>query len=52
MREALALAQAPDAPYGENPRVGCVVLAPDGEVVGRGYHRGAGTPHYQVVRAG
>ena len=49
MREALALAQSPDAPYGENPRVGCVLLAPDGEVVGRGFHRGAGTPHAEVV---
>jgi diaminohydroxyphosphoribosylaminopyrimidine deaminase / 5-amino-6-(5-phosphoribosylamino)uracil reductase len=49
MREALALAQSPDAPFGENPRVGCVLLDPDGEVVGRGYHRGAGTPHAEVV---
>jgi len=49
MREALALAQSPDAPFGENPRVGCVLLAPSGEVVGRGYHRGAGTPHAEVV---
>lgn len=49
MREALALAQSPDAPYGENPRVGCVLVAPDGAVVGRGHHRGAGTPHAEVV---
>ena len=49
MREALALAQSPDAPYGENPRVGCLILAPGGEVVGRGHHRGAGTPHAEVV---
>lgn len=49
MREALALAQSPDAPFGENPRVGCVLLAPSGEVVGRGYHRGAGTPHAEVA---
>jgi diaminohydroxyphosphoribosylaminopyrimidine deaminase/5-amino-6-(5-phosphoribosylamino)uracil reductase len=49
MREALALAQSPDAPHGENPRVGCVLVAPGGEVVGRGYHRGAGTPHAEVV---
>ena len=49
MREALALAQSPDAPFGENPRVGCVLVAPDGEVVGRGHHRGAGTPHAEVV---
>ncbi len=49
MREALALAQSRDAPFGENPRVGCVLVAPDGEVVGRGHHRGAGTPHAEVV---
>ncbi len=48
MREALALAQDPEAPYGENPRVGCVIVGPDG-VVGRGFHRGAGTPHAEVV---
>lgn len=49
MREALALAQSSDAPYGENPRVGCVLVASDGEVVGRGHHRGAGTPHAEVA---
>ena len=49
MREALALAQSPDAPFGENPRVGCVLVAPDGGIVGRGHHRGAGTPHAEVV---
>lgn len=45
MREAIALAQSPDAPYGTNPRVGCVIVDADGAVVGRGHHRGAGTPH-------
>jgi diaminohydroxyphosphoribosylaminopyrimidine deaminase / 5-amino-6-(5-phosphoribosylamino)uracil reductase len=49
MREALALAASPDAPFGENPRVGCVLLADDGSVVGRGHHRGAGTPHAEVM---
>jgi diaminohydroxyphosphoribosylaminopyrimidine deaminase/5-amino-6-(5-phosphoribosylamino)uracil reductase len=49
MRAALALAQSDDAPFGENPRVGCVIVAPDGSVVGRGYHRGSGTPHAEVV---
>lgn len=48
MREALELAQAADAPYGENPRVGCVLVDEDGEVVGRGHHRGAGTAHAEV----
>lgn len=49
MREALALAQSPQAPCGENPRVGCVIVDPSGTVVGRGFHRGAGTPHAEVA---
>ena len=49
MREAIGLAQSADAPQGENPRVGCLIVAPDGSVVGRGYHRGAGTPHAEVI---
>lgn len=48
MREALALAQSPDAPYGENPRVGCVIVDASGSIVGRGHHRGAGSPHAEV----
>lgn len=31
-----------------NPRVGCV-LVNDGAVVGRGFHRGAGTPHAEAA---
>lgn len=49
MRQALDLAVSPDAPRGENPRVGCVVVDSTGTVVGAGYHRGAGTPHAEVV---
>lgn len=48
MRRALDLARSPDAPLGPNPRVGCVLLAPDGRVVAEGYHRGAGHPHAEV----
>lgn len=32
-----------------NPRVGAVVLAPGGEVVGEGWHERAGGPHAEVV---
>lgn len=31
-----------------NPRVGCVLLAPDGSSLALGVHRGAGTPHAEV----
>jgi diaminohydroxyphosphoribosylaminopyrimidine deaminase / 5-amino-6-(5-phosphoribosylamino)uracil reductase len=55
MRRALALAATPGVPLGPNPRVGCVLLAPDGSLVGEGHHRGAGTPHAEIdalARAG
>ena len=48
MRRALGLARSPDAALGPNPRVGCVLLDPDGTVVAEGYHRGAGWPHAEV----
>jgi diaminohydroxyphosphoribosylaminopyrimidine deaminase/5-amino-6-(5-phosphoribosylamino)uracil reductase len=35
--------------HGPNPRVGCVVLDRGGAIVGEGHHRGAGTPHAEVV---
>ena len=55
MSRALTLAQTPGVPLGPNPRVGCVLLAPDGTTVAEGFHRGAGTPHAEVdalARAG
>jgi diaminohydroxyphosphoribosylaminopyrimidine deaminase/5-amino-6-(5-phosphoribosylamino)uracil reductase len=55
MARALDLARTPGVPTGPNPRVGCVILAPDGRVVAEGFHRGAGTPHAEVdalARAG
>ncbi len=45
MRRALELAASSGVPLGPNPRVGCVLLAPDGSEVAEGFHRGAGTPH-------
>ena len=48
MREAIAVAQSDDATYGENPRVGCVLLDASGTVISRGHHRGAGTAHAEV----
>ena len=47
MRRALRLAASGPWPD-PNPRVGCVVVAADGTVVGEGFHDGAGTPHAEV----
>lgn len=49
MRRALALATTPGVPLGPNPRVGCVLLAPDGSPIAEGFHRGAGTPHAEAA---
>jgi diaminohydroxyphosphoribosylaminopyrimidine deaminase/5-amino-6-(5-phosphoribosylamino)uracil reductase len=49
MRRALAIACTPGVPLGPNPRVGCVLLAPDGSGLAEGYHRGAGTPHAEAA---
>ena len=40
--------RTPGVPLGPNPRVGCVLLDPDGTTVAEGYHRGAGTPHAEA----
>jgi diaminohydroxyphosphoribosylaminopyrimidine deaminase / 5-amino-6-(5-phosphoribosylamino)uracil reductase len=47
MRRALGLARRGPA-GGQNPQVGCVLLAPDGAVLAEGWHRGAGTPHAEA----
>ncbi|MFZ9482073.1 MAG: bifunctional diaminohydroxyphosphoribosylaminopyrimidine deaminase/5-amino-6-(5-phosphoribosylamino)uracil reductase RibD [Ilumatobacteraceae bacterium] len=55
MLRALELAAQPGLPLGPNPRVGCVLLSPSGDVVAEGWHRGAGTPHAEadaLARAG
>lgn len=46
MTLALELARRSPTPD-PNPRVGCVIIS-DGQVVGRGWHHGAGTPHAEV----
>jgi diaminohydroxyphosphoribosylaminopyrimidine deaminase/5-amino-6-(5-phosphoribosylamino)uracil reductase len=48
MRRALQLATTPGVPLGPNPRVGCVLLDPDGTTVAEGFHRGAGSPHAEA----
>ena len=47
MRLALALARRGVGKTAPNPAVGCVIVR-DGAVVGRGWHRKAGTPHAEV----
>lgn len=49
MDRAENLAATPGVPHGPNPRVGCVIMSANGEVLGEGYHRGAGTPHAEVA---
>lgn len=48
MQRALRAAASPDAPPGPNPRVGCVILSADGDVLAEGHHRGTGTAHAEV----
>ncbi len=49
MRRALTLAVTPGVPLGPNPRVGCVLLRPDGTTIAEGFHRGAGTVHAEAA---
>ncbi|MBC7633227.1 bifunctional diaminohydroxyphosphoribosylaminopyrimidine deaminase/5-amino-6-(5-phosphoribosylamino)uracil reductase RibD [Aeromicrobium sp.] len=54
MRRALAAARATRRTL-PNPRVGCVLLSPDGAELAIGVHHGAGTPHAEIdalTRAG
>lgn len=49
MHEALALAEQAIGLSEPNPRVGCVIVAPDGRVLGRGHTQQAGGPHAEIV---
>ena len=48
MRIALDLAEQARGNTSPNPLVGCVIVSPEGEIVGRGYHHKAGQPHAEV----
>lgn len=48
MARALELAGAPGLPLGPNPRVGCVLLHPDGTTIAEGWHTGAGSAHAEA----
>jgi diaminohydroxyphosphoribosylaminopyrimidine deaminase/5-amino-6-(5-phosphoribosylamino)uracil reductase len=49
MRRALALAERGWGRVSPNPLVGALVLGPDGDVVGEGWHEGPGTAHAEVM---
>ncbi len=49
MHRALALAREALWLTSPNPRVGCVITAPDGRVLGEGHTQRAGGPHAEIV---
>jgi diaminohydroxyphosphoribosylaminopyrimidine deaminase/5-amino-6-(5-phosphoribosylamino)uracil reductase len=49
MHDALALAEQAIGLSEPNPRVGCVIVAGDGRVLGRGHTQQAGGPHAEVT---
>jgi diaminohydroxyphosphoribosylaminopyrimidine deaminase/5-amino-6-(5-phosphoribosylamino)uracil reductase len=49
MDAAFALSVAATGLSDPNPRVGCVVLAPDGRTLGEGHTQPAGEPHAEVM---
>jgi diaminohydroxyphosphoribosylaminopyrimidine deaminase/5-amino-6-(5-phosphoribosylamino)uracil reductase len=49
MRRAIALAARGLGTTSPNPVVGCVLLDPDGDVAGEGFHAYAGGPHAEIV---
>jgi diaminohydroxyphosphoribosylaminopyrimidine deaminase/5-amino-6-(5-phosphoribosylamino)uracil reductase len=48
MAEAVALGERGRFTAAPNPWVGCVIVAAEGQIVGRGFHRRAGEPHAEV----
>ncbi|MBV8976406.1 MAG: bifunctional diaminohydroxyphosphoribosylaminopyrimidine deaminase/5-amino-6-(5-phosphoribosylamino)uracil reductase RibD [Alphaproteobacteria bacterium] len=48
MRHALALAERALGTAAPNPAVGCVIVAQDGRVIGRGWTRPGGRPHAET----
>ena len=47
--QALGLAAQALFRSSPNPRVGCVITAPDGRVLGQGFTQQAGGPHAEVM---
>jgi diaminohydroxyphosphoribosylaminopyrimidine deaminase / 5-amino-6-(5-phosphoribosylamino)uracil reductase len=51
MRLAIAEAELARGTTGDNPWVGCVIVAPDGSLVGRGHTLGPGEDHAEIAAA-
>ncbi len=49
MRHALVLAERALGCVAPNPAVGCVIVSPEGRVVGRGWTQDGGRPHAETV---
>jgi diaminohydroxyphosphoribosylaminopyrimidine deaminase/5-amino-6-(5-phosphoribosylamino)uracil reductase len=49
MRHALGLAARALGRVAPNPAVGCVIVSPEGVIVGRGWTRAGGRPHAETV---
>jgi len=49
MRQALALAEQAIGLSDPNPRVGCVIISPQGHMLGAGHTQAAGGPHAEVM---
>ncbi len=49
MRHALRLAERALGSVAPNPAVGCVIVSPEGRVVGRGWTQAGGRPHAETV---
>jgi diaminohydroxyphosphoribosylaminopyrimidine deaminase/5-amino-6-(5-phosphoribosylamino)uracil reductase len=49
MGTAIALAERGVGLTGDNPAVGCVIVAPDGRTVGRGWTQPGGRPHAEAM---
>ena len=48
MEHCLALAANADSATSPNPRVGCVILSPEGTLLGEGWHKRAGALHAEA----
>jgi len=52
MRLAIAEAERARGTTGDNPWVGCVIVSPRGELLGRGHTLGPGEDHAEIAAAG